>query len=368
MPPKPKFTKEEIISAALDIVSSKGVEALTARELGQALGSSARPIFTIFRSMEELMQQVRQAAMNRFEACARSPLPGMPLFKQVGMQMVLFGVREPKLYQLLFMQENRSAASFDDVFGILGTTADMCIATIRQDYGMEEAKARKLFENMWIYTFGVGALCATKMCSFPAEKLGQLLSAEFQAMMMLLGAEEPPKNLPLETQRLTLREMTAGDYDALYAVLGDSDIMQHYPYTFTEARVQQWIAVNQRRYREHGFGLWAVCLKETGEMIGDCGLTLQNINGRQRAEIGYHIARAHQRQGYAKEAARACLGWTFTHTTFGVVYSYMRKENLPSIATAKANGMRLMEEYTDEDGQQMLVYGITRQDWQTMKE
>lgn len=109
----------------------------------------------------------------------------------------------------------------------------------------------------------------------------------------------------LETERLFLRELTPGDYDALYAVLADSDIMQHDPYTFDEARVRNWILKNMERYRVFGFGLWAVCLKETGEMIGDCGLTMQTINGSILPEIGYHIAKAHQRRGYAKEAARA---------------------------------------------------------------
>ena len=96
MPPKPRFTREEIVAAALDIVSRKGIEALTARELGETLGSSARPIFTVFRSMEELQQEVRSAAMRRFESYAGRTMPGVPLFKQVGMQMVLFGAQEPK--------------------------------------------------------------------------------------------------------------------------------------------------------------------------------------------------------------------------------------------------------------------------------
>lgn len=367
MPPKPKFTREEIVAAALDIVSRQGVEALTARDLGHALGSSARPIFTIFRNMEELQQAVRQAAMARFETYAGEGMPGMPLFKQVGMQMVLFGAKEPKLYQLLFMQENRSAISFADVFSGLGETADMCMAAIRQDYGLSEKEARLLFENMWIFTFGVGALCATRMCSFSAEQLGQLLSSQFQATMLLVKSGQHSQNLPMETDRLILREMNNSDYDALHAVLADSDIMQHYPYTFDQARVERWIAANQTRYRELGFGLWAVCLKDTGEMIGDCGLTMQNINGHLRPEIGYHIAKAHQRQGYAKEAARACLDWAFTHTSFGVVYSYMWKSNVPSAATARANGMQLLEEYTNGEGQPTLVYGITRQAWQAME-
>ena len=78
------------------------------------------------------------------------------------------------------------------------------------------------------------------------------------------------KRIILETDRLLLREMNMDDFDALYKVLSDSDIMQHYPYTFDEKRVSDWIERNMNRYRENGFGLWAVCLKDTGEMIGDC--------------------------------------------------------------------------------------------------
>ena len=82
----------------------------------------------------------------------------------------------------------------------------------------------------------------------------------------------------IETERLYLREMNESDYQSLFKVLADPDIMQYYPYAFDEQRVHQWIEDNIERYRVFGFGLWAVCLKETGEMIGDCGLTMQNIN------------------------------------------------------------------------------------------
>ena len=167
----------------------------------------------------------------------------------------------------------------------------------------------------------------------------------------------------LETERLFLRELTPEDYDALYTVLADSDIMQHYPYTFDEARVRNWIRKNRERYRVFGFGLWAVCLKESGEMIGDCGLTMQTINGSILPEIGYHIAKAHQRRGYAKEAARAVRDWTFSHTPFGMVYSYMKKENAASAAAARANGMRLLGTFTDAEGEQTAVYGLSREEW-----
>ena len=108
----------------------------------------------------------------------------------------------------------------------------------------------------------------------------------------------------LTTERLILREMNHNDFDALYRVLADSDIMRHYPHTFDEKRGRFWIDRNLERYRVLGFGLWAVTLSDTGEMIGDCGLTMRNVNGFIRHEIGYHIARVHQKNGYASEAAR----------------------------------------------------------------
>lgn len=77
--------------------------------------------------------------------------------------------------------------------------------------------------------------------------------------------------MQIETERLILREMNEEDFDDLYCVLADSDIMQHYPYTFDEKRVRGWIEKNQERYQIFGFGLWAVCLKENGKMVGDCG-------------------------------------------------------------------------------------------------
>ena len=166
----------------------------------------------------------------------------------------------------------------------------------------------------------------------------------------------------LETERLFLRELTADDFDALYEVLADSDIMQHYPYIFDESRVRNWINKSIERYEIFGFGMWAVCLKETGEMIGDCGITMQNINGMIKPEIGYHINKRFQRNGYAKEAARACRDWAFENTPFNILYSYMKKTNVASVATAMANGMSKVDEYKDEENEITVVYAIRKGD------
>lgn len=169
--------------------------------------------------------------------------------------------------------------------------------------------------------------------------------------------------MKIETKRLLLREMTMADYDALYAVLADSDIMQHYPHTFDEKRVRGWIDRNMKRYQVFGFGLWAVCLKDSGEMIGDCGLTMQNINGMIKPEIGYHIRKDMQRKGYAREAAVAVRDWTFTHTPFQMIFSYMKYTNDPSAKTALSWGCHQVEEYEDDVNEITKVFAITKDEW-----
>lgn len=186
MPPKPKFTREDIISAALLIVSERGTEALTARELGNALESSARPIFTIFSGMDEVHEAVIDAAMEKFENFSESTLSDMPLFKQIGMRMILFAIHEPNLYKLIFMHENSGATEFNDIFGELGTTAALCIDTLSKDYELNQTDAKKLFENMWIYTFGIGTLCATGACRFGEERLSEMLSWQFSALITMI--------------------------------------------------------------------------------------------------------------------------------------------------------------------------------------
>lgn len=174
--------------------------------------------------------------------------------------------------------------------------------------------------------------------------------------------------MKIETERLYLRELTHEDFDALYKVLADSDIMQHYPYTFDEIRVQNWINRSIERYHIFGFGLWAVCLKNTGEMIGDCGITMQMINNQIKPEIEYHLRKDMQHKGFAKEASLAVRDWAFTNTSFNTVFSYMKKSNAASVATAVSYGCTKVDEYTDEENETTVVYAITRDKWLAQKD
>jgi RimJ/RimL family protein N-acetyltransferase len=148
----------------------------------------------------------------------------------------------------------------------------------------------------------------------------------------------------LETQRLLLREFVPEDVDALAAVLSDPEAMRFYPAPLDLAAVAAWIERARRRYADAGHGLWAMILKSSGELIGDCGLTRQIVDGADEIEIGYHVRRDLWGRGYAPEAARACQDYGFTRIGVDHLISLIRPENLPSRRVAEKTGLTLWKE------------------------
>ncbi len=183
MPPKAKFTKEEIIKAALAIVRSEGFSALTARALGARLGSSARPIFTVFQSMEEVQQAVVDEAKSLYKEYIKRGLSDTPAFKGVGTQYILFSVNEPKLFQLLFMKEHNDVPELSAVLPIIDENYDKILSSVRDGYGLTRETAEKLYHHLWIYTHGIAALCATKMCRFTGEEISSMMTEVFIGLL-----------------------------------------------------------------------------------------------------------------------------------------------------------------------------------------
>ncbi len=171
----------------------------------------------------------------------------------------------------------------------------------------------------------------------------------------------------IETPRLILREYTLDDFAALYEIMSDAETMRHYPKPFDEERTKNWIEWNLKNYKEYGFGLWAVVLKETQEFIGDCGLTMQNIDGESLPEIGYHIHKKYWRRGFGSEVAKAVRDWAFENTKYDCLYSYMKYTNVASYSTAAVNGMKKIKEYPDEKNGVSYAYAITRREWEELK-
>ena len=148
----------------------------------------------------------------------------------------------------------------------------------------------------------------------------------------------------LETSQLILREFTPADTEALVRVLSDPETMRYYPAPYDRAGVEEWIARNIRRYKECGHGLWGMVLKSSGELIGDCGLTAQAVDGQTEIEIGYHVRRDLWGQGLAPEAARACRDYGFAILSVERLISLVRPENIPSRRVAEKIGMTMWKE------------------------
>ena len=170
----------------------------------------------------------------------------------------------------------------------------------------------------------------------------------------------------LETNRLILREMTDDDFSALKMVISDPETMKYYPKPYDDEGVQKWIDWCKSSYKENGFGLWAVILKKSGDMIGDCGVSMQFINDEYRPEIGYHLRKDYHKMGIGKEMTKAVKDYFFTHFNYDEVYSYMNVDNIPSIKTAEANDMKLLNTYETKYGP-CYVYRITREEWKSKK-
>lgn len=191
MPPKAKFTKEEIIEAALSVVREKGMDALTARSLAQQLKSSAQPIFTVFKNMEEVQDGVKKAAQQTFDDYIRDALSYTPAFKQAGVLVIRFAIEEPKLFQLLFMWERQGEDRTFRRSIHLSELTDihmdaLWLEIIQREYELTREEAQILFEQVWIFTVGIGVLCATRACCFGEEELEELLGREFISMLLYI--------------------------------------------------------------------------------------------------------------------------------------------------------------------------------------
>lgn len=190
MPPKAKFTREEIIAAALELTREQGIEAVTARELGNRLNSSARPIFTVFKNMEEVNAKIISAAKALYKQYVKKGLEQQLAFRGVGAAYIEFAVREPKLFQLLFMNEKQGVSDIDHILNLLDESYEDILKSVREPYHLQEETAKKLYRHLWVYTHGIATLCATRVCRFTGEEIEEMLTEVFISLLEKLKKGE----------------------------------------------------------------------------------------------------------------------------------------------------------------------------------
>lgn len=152
-------------------------------------------------------------------------------------------------------------------------------------------------------------------------------------------------NKILETDRLFLRELTLNDKMELSEIFSDQESMKYYDHPFSETEVENWIKWNIENYRKYNHGLWAVIMKESDLFLGDCGITIQEIENEKLPELGYHIKKACWNKGFATEAATACKKYAFNTLNINKIYTYTTTDNLPSRRVAEKIGMEYIKTF-----------------------
>ncbi len=162
----------------------------------------------------------------------------------------------------------------------------------------------------------------------------------------------------IETEKLCLRELRINDKKDLMKVLSNPESMEFYPHPFSEDEVERWIQWNLENYKKYKHGLWAVILKEGDVFIGDCGITMQDIDNEIMPEIGFHIIKEYCNKGYATEAALACKEYAFNVLHYPRIFSYTRVLNLPSQKVAKKIGLQPYKYFEKNGVEQIAQYAI----------
>ena len=184
MPRNAKFNKEEIILKAIDIVESQGIGFLTARSLGERLGSSSRPIFTTFDSMDDVIRGVNQFANDLYQSYVKIGLQEEIAFRGVGIAYIKFAKEHPNLFEILFMKQIDNHPSTNNVLGIIEDSYEEVLNSITEHYRVSKEFAKELYLDMWIFSHGIATLIVNKMCELTDEEISDRLNLVCRSLIM----------------------------------------------------------------------------------------------------------------------------------------------------------------------------------------
>lgn len=206
MPPKCKYTKDEILQAALTLTRKEGSHALTARELAKRLKISVKPIFTAFTDMDELRASVRTAAFEVYADYQRDFADYTPAPKRYGMQLIFFAYKEPRLFSLLFVEKEPTAPD-SAAQGLIGHT-DGVASVLQRNYALSKEDALRLLSLIYAVTFGLAVSVAEGRTPYDEEEIARLLSTAFYGSLTALREKDLDKYLATAAVRKASKEET----------------------------------------------------------------------------------------------------------------------------------------------------------------
>lgn len=186
MAPKTKFSRDEIVDVAFDLARFGGIDAVTAREVGKRLGTSASPVFTVFASMEELKKAVKALAGEKFRQYMESAVGSAPTLERIGALLVRFAREEPSLFELLFLTRRDDPGTLSDLIGEMGGSILPFVEMAGREQELSYEEAYALLERVWVYCYGMCVLCARRICSFSDRESEHRIGQEIKAALILI--------------------------------------------------------------------------------------------------------------------------------------------------------------------------------------
>lgn len=187
MPPKPKFTKEELVQVALELAREGGLEAVVARNLGKKLNTAPSTIFTHFNAVEDIRQAIVEAARELYNGYVEEGLRMVPPMKGFAVQYIRFAMEESNLYSILFMNKREDFKYID--FIVDEGHYEKVITAAEEDFAINRGQAEFVYHNMWAYAHGIAVMSATGVCKFSLEEISQMLGMACRSF--LIGMKVP---------------------------------------------------------------------------------------------------------------------------------------------------------------------------------
>lgn len=179
MPPKCRFTREEVIDAALELTREGGIDAVTARAVGARLHSSSKVIFSLFENMEELLGEVVKAADSVYREYLKEDMTNgkYPAYKASGIAYIRLAKEEKELFRLLFMRDRSG-----EVITKNTEEVEPFLKLIRQNTGLGEQEAYWFHFEMWVYVHGIASMIATSYLDLDWEDISRMLTDVYEGL------------------------------------------------------------------------------------------------------------------------------------------------------------------------------------------